>query len=417
MPLLADLSELLKAAPGYERALAALAAGDDFTLGAPGIIRPLLAAAVFRARPRPTLVVVPGADAADRFARQLTAYLPRERVLHFADRADMPWSRVTADVSVVGHRARALHSLSEGRPIIVVAAARSLLRLLPPRGASEVFRPLLLAPSAALDLEEATETLARMGYERVDVAEAPGQFAVRGGTLDVFPSDAMAPVRAELYGDEVESLRRYIPSTGQSVGDVPDTEVYPCREIRLTNRLSQALEYTHRSAFRDLKERSLSDPELAHELELLEQRVYFNGVEAYLPLVYKQLDPFTAYIAKGALLTVIEPRALFDDTLRAAEEIATAASSAPRAVPRSRAAKSSWLRASAGCSTPGTGCSWPFATAARSTPSARPLQRPAWPWTPSTPSRTSTPVAPTTSRPASGSGSCTSPSPTSPRAT
>jgi transcription-repair coupling factor (superfamily II helicase) len=328
MPLLADLSELLKTAPGYERALAALSAGEDFTLAAPGIIRPLLTAALFRARPRATLVVVPGTDAADRFARQLTAYLPRERVLHFPDRSEMPWSRTGSDAAVVGHRARALHSLSEGRSVVVVTSARSLLRLLPPRGASEVFRPLVLASGAALDLEDATETLARMGYERVEVAEAPGQFAVRGGTLDVFPSDAMAPVRAELYGDEVESLRRYIPSTGQSVGDVGDTEVYPCREIRLTNRLSQAVEYTHRSAFRDLKERSLADPELAHELELLEQRVYFNGVEAYLPLVYKQLDPFTAYIAKGALVTVVEPRAMFDDTLRSSEDIAEQAAAA-----------------------------------------------------------------------------------------
>ena len=325
MPLLADLSELLKSAPGYERTLVALNAGQDFTLAAPGIIRPLLAAALFRSRRRATLIVVPGADAADRFARQLTAYLPRECVLHFPERTETPWSRAAADVTIVGRRARALHSLSEGRPVVVVASGRSLLRLLPPRGASEVFQPLVLAPGAALDLEDAAETLARMGYERVELAEEPGQFVVRGGTLDVFGSDATAPVRAELYGDEVESLRRYVPSTGQSVGDVPESEVYPCREIRLTNRVSKAVEYTHRSAFRDLKARSLSDPELAHELELLEQGVYFNGVEAYLPVVYKQLDPFTAYIAKGALVTVVEPRAVFDDTLRASEEITAAA--------------------------------------------------------------------------------------------
>jgi transcription-repair coupling factor (superfamily II helicase) len=321
MSLLADLSALLERAPGFAKARAALSAGEDFTLAAPPSIRPLLVAAAFRADPRATLVVVPGADAAERFARQLTAYLPLESVLPLPAPANLPWSRQPSDVRITGRRARALFALQENRPAIVVASAAGLLRMLPPRGASEVFAPFVLSPGATLDLAEASDLLAKMGYERVEVAEDPGQFAVRGGTLDLFPSDGHFPVRAELDGDDVESVRRYVPSTGQSVGDVARVEAYPCHEIRLSNRTAKDVAHPYRSGFRDLQRRSLGEPIVARELELLEHGVYFEGVEAYLPYVYRELASVTDYLSKDALVVVAEPRAVFDDTVRTYAEV------------------------------------------------------------------------------------------------
>jgi transcription-repair coupling factor (superfamily II helicase) len=334
MSLLADLSVLLERAPGFAEATAALRAGEDFTLAVPSSIRPLVVAAAFRAVPRAVLVAVPGEDAAERFARQLTAYLPLESVLPLPAPATLPWSRQPGDVRVTGRRARALYALEEGRPAIVVASARGLLRLLPPRGAAEAFAPLVLEAGTALDLDGAADDLAHMGYLRVEVAEDPGQFAVRGGTLDVYPSDGHFPVRAELYGDEVESLRRYVPSTGQSVGDVARVEAYPCREIRLSNRTAKDVSHSHRSGFKDLQRRALGEPELARELELIEQGVYFDGVETYLPYIYRELTSVSEYFSRETLVAVAEPRALFDDTLRAHAEYEEAASAAGEDVSR-----------------------------------------------------------------------------------
>lgn len=325
MSLLADLSTLLERAPGFAAATAALRAGGDFALATPSSIRPLAVAAAFRESPRAMLVAIPGADAAERFARQLTAYLPLELILPLPAPATLPWSREPGDVRIAGRRARALYALQENRPSIVVASAAGLLRLLPPRGANEAFAPLVLSAGVTLDLDETTDLLARMGYERVEVAEDPGQFAVRGGTLDVYPSDGHFPVRAELDGDECETLRRYVPSTGQSVGDVVRLEVYPCRAIRLSNRTAKDVAHSHRSGFKDLQRRALAEPLLARELELLEQGVYFDGVEVYLPYVYRELTSVTDYLAKDALVVVAEPRALFDDMLRTHKEYEEAA--------------------------------------------------------------------------------------------
>jgi transcription-repair coupling factor (superfamily II helicase) len=325
MSLLADLSILLERAPGYSGTLAALAAGDDFTLAAPPSIRPLLVASAFRARPRATLVVIPGADAAARFARQLTAYLPLDVVEMLPVSATLPWSREPGDVAVTGRRARALHSLQDGRRVVVVASGRALLRLLPPRGAAEVFEPLSLRAGDVVDLESAVETLARMGYRRLDRADERGLFAVRGGTLDVYPSDGHFPVRAELFGEEVESLRRFVPSTGQSVGDLELAEIFPCREIRLSNRTAKDVAHAYRSGFKELQRRRLGEPQIAHELELLEEGEYFDGVEAYLPLIYRELAPAVAYLGPETLVTVAEPRALFNEASKAFEEYEAAA--------------------------------------------------------------------------------------------
>lgn len=306
------IAPVLNAEPAFAAALDKLAGGDDVTLAAPGLIRPALTAAVAAGRERPVLVVVPGADAADRFARQLGTYIEHERVLLFAERSDAPWDRTAPDLESVGARARALHSLDKNRPVVVVASGRSLLRALPPQG-SHVYEPLSLAVGATLDLAEAAEQLARMGYERVDTAEERGQFALRGGILDVFGSDAPYPVRAELFGDEIETLRRYLPSTQQHIGDSAPVEVYPCREVVPGTRAAQ-------NARRALGQAARDDEELARDLELIDQGVAFNGIERYLPHFYRSVASVLDYVAPGALIVVAEPRAIFDDLVRARGE-------------------------------------------------------------------------------------------------
>jgi len=320
MSFLDDLTAQLRHAPGFVRAEELLAAPSDATLAAPALVRPLLTAALVRERQTPVLVVLAGDAAAERFARQLGAYLPDERVLLLPNRRDTPWSRETADPQTIGRRARALYALDKGRPVVVVAAAGSLLRALPPTG-SQVFEPLELAPGATLDLEDAAERLARMGYERYELAEERGTFAVRGGTLDVFGADATGPVRAELFGDEIETLRRYVPSTQQAIADSEAVEIYPCREVRLGTRAAQ-------NARRALETRALTDARVQHDLERIEEGVYFNGIEQYLPALYKSTAIVTDYVNPSSLVVVDEPRSLFDEMVRRHEEIATSAAEA-----------------------------------------------------------------------------------------
>jgi len=317
--LLSLIGGALSSEPVLRRAVTSLEDGTDVTLAAGSLVRPLATAHAFTNDPRPTLVVVPGEDAAERFARQLATYLPHDAVAQFPVRRDMPWDRTRPDVTAIGRRARALYALDRGRPVVVVACARALLRTLPPHG-SHVFEPLVLEAGGTIDLGEAAERLARMGYERGDKADEPGTFAVRGGILDVFPSDGLYPVRAELFGDEIESLRRFVPSTGQDIGDAPLTEVFACREIALGTRAAQAAE-------RALGKKK-DDEQAAADLELIKEGVYFDGIEAYLPVFYKNPGTLTDFLSARCLVVLAEPRAIFDDMARYYDELTARATAA-----------------------------------------------------------------------------------------
>src|SRR5262249_25444537 len=138
--------------------------------------------------------------------------------------------------------------------------------------------------------------LVTMGYEAAHTVTRPGEFSRRGGILDVFPSTAEAPVRIELFGDEIESIRPFDVATQRSIARHAFVEIAPARELRLdAARLTPALArirtlFEARKALlaqagtreaREALER-LSD-RIERDLAALEQGAYFNGLEQYLP--------------------------------------------------------------------------------------------------------------------------------------
>ena len=264
MRLVNRLVASLRQSSAYADSSDLIAQGRDVSLAVPGLVRPLLAAALYTEHPRPMLVAIAGEQAAERFARQLTSYLEPGRVLHFAERREPPWSDTPPDLETVGARARALHALSSGREVIVVASARALLRALPPHG-SHVFEPLVLEVGAAArprrDASRGSPAWATSASSR---PRSAGSSRCVAACSTCSPSDATIPVRAELFGDEIETLRRYVPSTGQSIGDAGrDRDLPVPRESQLSTTSGRS------RAARTLRERALKEPEIAHHLELM----------------------------------------------------------------------------------------------------------------------------------------------------
>jgi transcription-repair coupling factor (superfamily II helicase) len=127
---------------------------------------------------------------------------------------------------LVGERARALDVLAAGG--LVCASAAALAEGIPP--AAERPEPVLLDVGAEPGLDGLAESLALAGYERVERAEERGQFAVRGGLLDVFPTTGREPLRVELFGDEIEGVRAFSPFTQRALHPVAGAVIYPAAE-------------------------------------------------------------------------------------------------------------------------------------------------------------------------------------------
>ncbi len=303
-----------------------LDAGEDGTLGVASSARPFLVAARFAHRPQPTLVVVAGEDAAVAFSRSLAAYLGDERVMRFPERSDYPFVPKPSDPAQVARRMEAVHALASGREVVVVASARALVRALPPAG-SDVHVPVALSAGRELaampgaqaasvtEFEDFAHALEERGYRNTGELDGPGTFAVRGGTIDVFPGNLVYPVRLDFFGDELEEIRRIVPTTGQTIQALPSVSIYPVVEFSCSKRgLARARQKLERPA--------ATNPVLRDVLEKLDGGLRFDGSDMLLPYLYATTSTLGDYVRPGALSVLLEPRSLFDDMSHAYDDAA-----------------------------------------------------------------------------------------------
>jgi transcription-repair coupling factor (superfamily II helicase) len=213
-----------------------------------GSLRPYLIAALAEideaACARPTLVVVGDDRAARDMAADLRAWLAPRRVRYYPSRGVTYESHLAPPPHLVGLRVAALDALlaaegaqpdagSEGQPVVVVSAVALSEKVPDP-----ALRPrsFTLRVGELLDLEECALELVAAGYERVDQVEERGQFALRGGLLDVFPATEERAVRVDMFDVEIESLRWFSTFTQRSLGEAQEVEIAPAAELAVEHR-------------------------------------------------------------------------------------------------------------------------------------------------------------------------------------
>ncbi len=178
----------------------------------------------------PLMVVTPGPREAEELASEIGAYLGPEAVALLPAWDALPYEGMDPAPEVAARRADALGRLRavEG-PFVLVAPYLAAMQLVPPTLGT--VPPLQLAAGVELAPDMLAERLSDLGYVRVDVVEHRGEFAVRGGVVDVFPGIARRPARLEYWGDEIERLREFSPSTQLSTKEMGAIEVSPVREL------------------------------------------------------------------------------------------------------------------------------------------------------------------------------------------
>lgn len=289
-----------------------LDAQTDASLGIASSARPFMVASRFVYKPQPSLVIVAGEENAYTFTRSLASYIGTQRVFHFPQRRDNPFSDQAACASVCARQLQAAHLLESNTPCIVVASAQSLVRLLP-SCESKRATPVVLSSNQTLDsLEHFLETLLDMGYKRTPHADEPGSFSQAGGIIDVFPGQLDYPVQLDFFGDTLEEIRKIVPSTGQTINQLPSVEIYPVRFLAQNTASRTPLMHA-------LKRPARTNQELRRALEALESGIPVPGQDKLLSFAYDTPATLGDYATRLCLTTLIEPRALFDDASRAFE--------------------------------------------------------------------------------------------------
>jgi transcription-repair coupling factor (superfamily II helicase) len=210
-------------------------------------LRPYLIAALAEidrdALARPTLVVVGDDRAARDLAGDLRAWLAPRRVRYYPSRGVAYESHLAPPAHLVGLRVAALDALLAAgggaasapaeAPVVVVSAVALSEKVPDPQLRPRSFT---LRVGELLDLDECAEELVGAGYERTDQVQERGQFALRGGLLDVFPATEERAVRVDMFDVEIESLRWFSTFTQRSLGDVEEVEIAPAAELALEHR-------------------------------------------------------------------------------------------------------------------------------------------------------------------------------------
>jgi transcription-repair coupling factor (superfamily II helicase) len=215
-----------------------LRGGEAVTLATSTTLRPLLLAALLEddrgLAARPALLVCADDRSARDLAADLRAYLAPRRVRYYPSRGTGYASHVLPPPHLVGLRIDALDALRAEPAPVVVAGATALAEAVP----DAELRPagFSIRRGDEVDLEAIADKLAAAGYQRTEQVEERGQFAVRGGILDVFPATEERAVRMELFGDEVESMRWFSTFTQRSLGDAEQVELAPAAELDADHR-------------------------------------------------------------------------------------------------------------------------------------------------------------------------------------
>ena len=306
---LSGLLAALRPDPGVAAVLDAARAGGISTLDvvAPAGVRPVVVAGM--AHPdgadRPVLLVTATGRESEDLASALRCYLPEHAVAEFPAWETLPHERLSPRSDTVGRRLAVLRRLAHpdeagdggwsGRVRVLVAPIRAVMQPLV-AGLGEL-RPVRLRQGDDIGLEETVEALVGAAYTRTDMVERRGEFAVRGGILDVFPPTEDHPLRVEFWGDTVEEVRWFSVADQRSL-EVAEQGLWapPCREILLTDAV--------RARAAALVDRL---PGVADMLLKISEGIAVEGMESLAPALVDRMEPLLDLLPAGTHVVVVDP--------------------------------------------------------------------------------------------------------------
>jgi transcription-repair coupling factor (superfamily II helicase) len=324
------LAGLLTAAlgdPGLRRARdlarSPLADADQLELTAPPALRPFIAAAL-AADPerggadRPVLAVTATTREAEDLAAALSDLVPREQVVVYPAWETLPHERLSPRSDTVGRRLGVLRRLAHPDDAattvrVVVAPVRSVLQ--PQLKGLGDLEPIELHPGDNVDLDATIRRLSDIAYARTDLVTRRGEFAVRGGILDVFPPTDEHPLRVEFWGDEIEEIRTFAVGDQRTLAKADRLWAPPCRELLLTDEV--------RARARALGE---EQPGLSEMLAKLAEGIPVEGMESLAPALLDGSDSLELLLncmPTGTHILLCDPeriRTRAHDLVRTSEE-------------------------------------------------------------------------------------------------
>ena len=257
-----------------------------------------------------TLIIAASPVRAARLAGDLSFFIDKK--IYVMPQEEETFFRYEAkNHDVLVERLRILKALCSGEDCIVIAPALAAVKKLPPRRIYEE-KVLKIQVGTELDTAEVKKQLSDMGYERYNIIDAQGQFAVRGDIIDIYTPDGALPYRIELFGNEVDAIRAFDPDTQRSLNNIESVEIYPASQfVNDRDIFSRAADKIRKEYGRQIKKcdkagetdkKENLEKRLGYITEYIEKVNNVQMLENYLHYFYDDMQYLWDYMTDGLII-------------------------------------------------------------------------------------------------------------------
>ena len=245
----------------------------------------------------PLLIITTSTRHAEELSQEIGSWIGKDLVVNFPAWETLPHERLSPKADTVTARFKALNKISDQKVKVIVCSVRALLQ---PIISNDLNTSIIkIQQGLNLQMQELMNQLIRFGFSRSDLVERRGDFAVRGGILDIFPADQDHPIRIDFFGDEIEELSYFSISDQRSLEKIKvEVSIYPCREMLIDEKLKQ-------------KARTLGKdfPEIKDLTEKICEGILFEGMESLAAGLVDEFKSITDYLSPSTQIWLIdEPR-------------------------------------------------------------------------------------------------------------
>ncbi|ETY75300.1 transcription-repair coupling factor [Lactiplantibacillus fabifermentans] len=313
-----DIEAIVEQTPDFQTILAGISpASRQLITGLNGSARTVYLSALFHQLTHSVLIVADNGFHASQMVDDLTSLLAEDQVFLFPAEEMVAAEVATSSPEYRAQRVQALNALLSDEPAIVVTSIAGARRFLPPVQQFQT-ATLKLVAGTDIDLEQVQVQLHDMGYVKEKLVARPGDFAVRGSIIDIYPLDADYPIRVDLFDTEIDTLKYFDPETQRSVDNLADYTVLPATDFILTADMmtagAQQLQNAMATEMKKLKpadKQTLAD-NLAQPLADMQKGIIGNDLLLYGEYLYGSKTSIFDYVAKDGVVVFDEYSRILD---------------------------------------------------------------------------------------------------------
>lgn len=321
----------LNSIPSWQEATKQILKVQEGEVSGPRAIRSAMVAEI--ATERTVLAITATSREAEELVSELSSFISSESIAEFVPWETLPHERLSPSTDVIGRRLavirRLVHAKKDRQPEIKVLVASVRAVLQPIIKSLAEIEPVSLKPGDETEISKLTTDLFNAGYQKVDLVERRGEYAVRGGLVDVFPPAEEHPIRIEFFGDTVEEIRYFAVIDQRSLGNAEmGLFAPPCRELLITDAVKNRA-----------TKLGAQYPELIEIFEKVSQGIYVEGIESLSPVLADGIETILDLLPTDSVILGCDPeriRTRTHDLVATSQEFLEA----------------SWLNAAAGNKTP-----------------------------------------------------------------